>query len=106
MAAGCQLPDPIFVFLHRFGTHLHRPTRHVKPDKGESLAECRDVSLLGAERQAELFNEQLDGLMCLLRLMFRPAEYDEIVGVSHEAIPQFVEVPVEKVQGDIRQQWR
>ena len=61
------------------------------------------MSLLGAERQAELFYKQPDGLMCLLRLMFRPAEYDEVVGVTHEAIPQFVEMPVEKVQSDVRQ---
>jgi len=34
------------------------------------------------------------------------AEYDKIIRISHEAKAEFVEMPVQEVEGDVRQQWR
>ena len=106
VAADSQFPNPRLEFLHGFSTHLRRGTRHVETEEGEPASERRDVSFLGAERQAELFDEQFDRLPCLFRLALCPAEHVEIVGVSHETIAEFVEMPVEEVQRNMERPGR
>jgi hypothetical protein len=106
VTADGQFPYPRLEFLHGFGTHLGRVAGHRESEKGEPLPEGGDFGLLGTERQAELFNELLDRLPCLLRLVFCLAEHNEIIGVSHESIAESFEMPVEEVQRDIRQQGR
>jgi hypothetical protein len=106
MTADGQFSDPGLEFLHGFCTHLDRVARHVETEKGKTLSERRDVRFLGAERQVELFHEQLDRPPCLPRLVLCLAEHDEVIGIPHEAITLLLEVPVEEVQCNVRQQWR
>lgn len=102
--ADGQFPNPVLKFLHRLSTHLHPIARHLKAKKGEAFSERRDVRLFGAERQIELFQEPLDRLACLFRLVFCPAEHDEVIGVPHEAIPHLLQSPIELVQHDVGEQ--
>src|SRR6266511_1392282 len=42
----------------------------------------------------------------LLRLLVGLTEHHEIVGISHEVIAGCMELPIQVIQYDIRQQWR
>ena len=41
----------------------------------------------------------------LFSLGVRTTHDDEVVGIAHEAQPMFIQVPIQGVQSDIRQQW-
>ena len=107
VAASGQFPHPGLEFLHGFGAHFHRVGLHVEPQKGKTFREGRQVRLIRTQLKAEPFGEELlDRMPCLFRLTFGPAEDDEVIGVSHKVEAEFVEVPVQEVQGDVRQQRR
>ena len=107
MAAFGQFPHAGLVFLQGFGSHLYRVRLHVKPQEGKALPKGRNARFLRTQRQAKPFGDELlDRMPCLFRLALGPAQDNEIVSVSHKAKSAFVEMPVQEVEGDIRQQWR
>ncbi len=77
-----QFPHPSFEVFHGLRSHLHRPRSDVEAQKGEAFHERRDLRLGGTERQAERSQELLDLGLCLFRLVFCPAEHDEVIGIT------------------------
>jgi len=106
VAADSQLPNAFFISLHGLGPHASAPVRDFKPQKGEAFPEARHHGFLGTERQPETGDCRFDEPPCLFGLVLRPAKDDEIVGVPDEPVAHFIELPIEEVESDIRQEWR
>src|SRR6266446_552090 len=102
--AGSQFPYLVFELVLGLGAHTFGPARHDKPQEGVTLAVGGDASFLGAQLEAELVEDMRDLGLGLLSLGSGLAEHHEIIGVTHEAVAELVELPVQMVEDDVGQQ--
>ena len=77
---------------------------HHKPQKGVTFTVGGDAGFLGAQREAELVEDLRDLSLGLLSLGGGLAQDHKVIGVAHEAVAEFVELPVQMVQDDVGQQ--
>src|SRR6266576_2595113 len=74
---------------------------HHKPQKGVTFTVGGDAGFLGAQREAELVEDLRDLSLGLLSLGGGLAQDHKVIGVAHEAVAEFVELPVQMVQDDV-----
>src|SRR5438445_3437766 len=99
-----QFPHLVLELVLGLRAHTPRPTRHHEPQKGIAFAVGGDAGFLGAQLEAELVEDKRDLSLGLLSLGGGLAEHDKIIGIAHEAIAEFVELPIQMVENDVGQQ--
>ena len=104
MAFG-QLPHLGLELLLGFVAHASGAKREVKPQEVVPFPVGRPLRFLGTQLKSELALESLlDENQGLLRLLRISAEHHEVLGVPREARAGLMELPVQPVEHDIREE--
>src|SRR5437773_7669706 len=89
-AAG-QFLHLVFEVVLGLGAHTLGPARYHKAQEGVTLAVGSDASLLGAQLESEMIEDMRVLCLSFLSLVFGLSAYIEIIGITHEAITEFVD---------------
>jgi hypothetical protein len=96
--------DFILELLQGFGSDAPGTAGQDKAQEGITFSIGSDRCLLGTQRESQLRQESLDLGPSLFGLGAVLTKHDEVIGVTHEAQAELIEVPVEPVEDDVCQQ--
>ena len=92
-----QLPYLALEFLHGLVPHPPRVGRKMKPQEIIPFPVGGNLRFLRAQTEPEFPQHTLHQVLRLLRLRGGWAEHHEVVGITHEAVPGGVELPVQSI---------